>query len=439
MKNSLILTLTALSLSAAAFAQSPANPAETAYLNSGFIRIGEFQSVSRNNVGAASFLFPKDGKLVTGLHSSISADDFLEGLPDVSSVYNQYNYNLFSYGWKGSGPGIHTLELGAKADYGLTVPDDIFRILKTGTSQSPYDLASLRAFGNLYGELAYGYSVKLGERFSLGTRIKLLVGLNSVDISARHLSLTTAIDRYSIDFDTDIDLTSRSKKVGIDEDGLLDYADFTGKGKLGAPTGAGLAADFGVLWKPFRGLTLSASVQDLGFLCWYYGNAGNSSGVYSFEGLKNLTLDELDGEKIKQKALNLGKEVLAVIRPRAAEGVFKVKSVPLTATASANYALPFWEGLSIGASGLYTGHSYCAPYWEARGGIALDFPDRFHIGATAGSGAYGFVYGVNGSVDILSFRLYAGYENGIGGTIPYSGTHLKANSNRLLVGLVYLL
>ena len=62
-----------------------------------------------------------------------------------------------------------------------------------------------------------------------------------------------------------------------------------------------------------------------------------------------------------------------------------------------------------------------------------------HLGLNAGSGAYGFVYGINGSVDFLSFRLYAGFENGIGGVIPYTDTPLKANNNTIVAGLIYLI
>ena len=439
MKKIIILSFIALAICTVARAQGIVNPAENATLDYGFVRVGEIQSVSRNNVGAASFLFPAGDKLVTGLHSSISSEEFLGGLEAVNSMYSQINYNLVSSGWKGATRGFHTLEVGAKVNYGLSVPKEIFQILKTGTAQSPYDLSSLKAFGNVYGEIAYGYSLPLSDKFSIGGRVKLLVGLNSVDVSARNFSLTTTEEQYKLDLDADVDLTNRSKKIGTDSEGYLDYTSFSGKGKLGLPTGAGLAVDLGAVWKPFRGFTLSASVLDLGGILWYYGNAGTSSGSYAFEGLKNLTTDELDQEHITSRLKDAGEEVLKVIKPKAVDGCYKFKAVPLTANMKASYAMPFWERLSVDASGLYTGYNYCAPYWEARGGLSFDFPGIAHLGLNAGSGAYGFVYGVNGSVECHSFRLYASYENGIGGVIPYEGTPLKANNKTLLVGLVYLI
>ena len=439
MKKIVILSFVALAFGSGAWAQNIANPAENAFLENGFVRIGEVQSVSRNNVGAASFLFPSGDKLVTGLHSSISSEEFLSGLKPVNSKYNQIDYNLVSYGWKGRTRGFHTLEVGARVNYGLSVPKEIFQILKTGTAQSPFDLSSLRAFGNAYGEIAYGYSLPLGDRFSIGGRVKLLVGLNSVDVTARQFALTMTEEQYKLDLDADIDITSRSKKIGTDDAGYLDYTSFSGKGKLGAPTCGGLAMDLGLVWKPFDGFSLSASVLDAGGILWYYGNAGTSSGSYTFEGLKGLTTEEFKQDKIMSRINSLGEEVLAVVKPKAVDGRFKFKTIPLNTNLKASYEMPFWKNLSIEASGLYTGYSYCTPYWEARGGMSLDFPHCFHLGANAGGGVCGFVYGANGSVDHQSFRLYASYENGIGGVIPYEGTPLKANNKIILIGLVYLL
>ncbi|MBO4340159.1 MAG: hypothetical protein J5835_01850 [Bacteroidales bacterium] len=439
MKKSVILSIVALAIGTGARAQSLANPAENAYMENGFVRIGEIQSIGRNNVGAASFLFPSGDKLVTGLHSSISTEEFLGGLKAVNSMYSQIDYKLVSYGWKGSSRGYHTLEVGARVNYGLSVPKEIFHIMKTGTAQSPYDLSNLRAFGNAYGELAYGYSLPLGNSFSIGGRVKLLAGLNSVDVVSRRFNLTTTEDQYILDLDADIDLTNRNKKIGTDDEGYLDYSSFSGKGKLGAPTGGGLAMDLGVVWKPLEGFSLSASVFDIGGILWYYGNAGTSLGSYTFDGLKDLTAEEFEEDKIMSKINKVGEEILTVVKPKAVDGRFKYKSIPFSANMKAAYEMPFWKILSIDASALYSGYDYCAPYWEARGGISLNYPHSFNLGASAGGGAFGFVYGAKGGIELRQFMLYAAYENGIGGVIPYEDIPLKANNKTLLFGLVYLI
>lgn len=432
-----VLTIAVLALGTGVWAQN--NPAQNASLENGFVRIGEFQSNIRNNVGAAAFLFPSGDKLVTGLHSSISDTQFLGGLKAVNSLFGDINYNLVSYGWKDPSRGFHSVAVGARSTFGLSIPKEIFQILKTGTSQSPFDLSSLRAFGNLYGEISYSYSLPLSETLSVGASAKLLLGLHSVDLSARKFELTTTEEQYKLDLDADVDLTNRSEKIGTDQDGYLDYTSFSGKGKLGIPTGAGLALDLGVVWKPFQGFTLSASVLDLGGILWYYGNAGTSAGSYTFDGLKDITTEELKADKLMAKVKQVGEDVLGVIKPKSVDGRFKLKAVPFTASVNASYVLPSWDKLSVDAYFLYSGYRFCAPYWEARSGVSLDFPGVAHVSASAGGGACGFVYRLSGSVDFLSFRLYANYENGIGGDIPYEGIPLQANNKLLTLGLIYLI
>lgn len=431
----LIICIAALAAGVLAWAQ---NPAETAGIGSDFVRVGEFLSISRNNVGASAFLFPYEGKLVTGLHSSVGDDQFLGGLRPVNSFYGRTDYNLVTYGWKGP-VFFHTVEVGLKGDYGVSVPKEIFRILKTGTADSPYDLSSFRAFGNVYGEIACGYSLPISESITLGGRLKLLVGLNSADISARKFELTTTEDQYTVDLDADIDLTNRNRKVGTADGGYLDYTSLMGKGKLGIPSGLGLAMDLGVIWKPFQGFTLSASLLDIGGIAWYYGNAGKSTGTYTFDGLKEMSTDEFEEEKFAARLREVGNEVLAVIQPKAAKGVFKMKEIPMTARLDASYEMPFWSNLAAQASCMYSGYAFCAPYWEARGGASVSFPGICKVEVNAGGGAHGFVYGARGSVDFLSFRLYAGFENGAGGVIPYEDIPLKANNKFLSLGLMYLI
>ena len=135
----------------------------------------------------------------------------------------------------------------------------------------------------------------------------------------------------------------------------------------------------------------------------------------------------------------VGEEILAVVKPKAVNGLYKLKAIPLSANMKASYQMPFWENLSIDASGLCTGYNYCAPYWEARGGLSLVLPGLSVIGLSAGGGTHGFVYSANGSVEFQSFRLYAAFENGIGGVIPYEDIPLKANNNTFLIGLIYLI
>ena len=83
---------------------------------SGFIGVGQWENQTRNNFGAASFLYPRDGELVTALHSSVPAETFLGSLQDDNYVVGNINFNLVSYGWR-KDASYHTIEANIRAMY----------------------------------------------------------------------------------------------------------------------------------------------------------------------------------------------------------------------------------------------------------------------------------------------------------------------------------
>ncbi|MDX2247008.1 MAG: DUF5723 family protein [Bacteroidia bacterium] len=93
-----------------------------------------------------------------------------------------------------------------------------------------------------FREIGIGSAWKVGD-FSLGLRLKALIGSSGNFTDDLSYSLFTAADG------TDIELNSR-------------YRIFNGSG------GAGLSADMGIVWQPNSTLILQAAVRDLGFITW---------------------------------------------------------------------------------------------------------------------------------------------------------------------------
>ena len=400
-----------------------------------FVSTGEFSSSARNNVGAAAFLYPRDGKLVTALHPSVTAEDFLGSLSDDNYTQSLIDYNLLSYGFR-KGEVMHTFELNARGMYGISIPKEIFSIAKLGTSAAAYDLAGIRAQGNLYAELAYGYSRRLSDRLSVGARAKLLLGLYGADYNVTRLDVTMTEDEYVAAVDADMDLTSRTGKIHTDDAGFMDFTHITAKGKWGAPTGAGAAFDLGVVYTPTDGLTLSASLLDLGGILWYYGNAAKSSGTATFKGLSELSYDEMNADGISEELKEVGDAFLQTLNLTPAEKKCRFKAVPLQANLAARYALPFCSWMSAGASATFTSFQG-RPYRDCRFNLEAAPLDWLDLSGNIGTGSFGPVFGLAAAVRVLNFRINAGLQNGFGGTVPYTSTPLQANSKTVTIGVTY--
>lgn len=398
-----------------------------------FISIGEFGKNNRFNVGAGAFLYPRDGEVLTALHPSIPAETFLGKLKDQNYTYNAYNYNIFAYGFS-RGEAFHTLELNVRAQYSANVPKDLFRILKLGTTDTVYDLSRADVQGQLYAELAYGYTRKLSDIVTVGGRAKLLVGLNAVDYRMSNLKLHLDGSEYRVDVGAELDMTGRTRRFIPTEDGYLSLMSSTAA-KWYVPTGAGLAVDLGVVVTPNEYLTLSASVLDLGAICWVFANSGQSIGTASFAGL-NLAYEDLNKNALMDKLKDVGKDFLGTLKLKSMGSHAKVNMVPLRANLGFRYRIPTFEMVSFGVVASYIGYQNM-PYWEARYCMSCTPTDWLDLACSFGTGAHGGVWGIGGSVRVQRFRLNVGVEKAFGGTVGESTTPVEPQSKVVTIGLTY--
>lgn len=399
-----------------------------------FLSIGQYESQVRNNFGAASFLYPRGNEVVTAFHSTVSAQEFLGSLQDRNYFNGSISYNLVSYGWR-KDAAYHTLEVNARAFYMASIPKDIFSILKLGTGAVNYSLGGLGVGGNALVEVAYGYSRQLSDKISVGARVKLLAGIDALNYQVTRFDLTLSEDEYRAQIAADLDLTSRWNKMQTDEEGYLSLLSLSFKDRWKLPSGAGLALDLGVVVTPFEGLSLSASIVDLGGMFWYYGNAGRSWGITHFTGMEDLSLEEIQKGNIKDQFSDELETLLGSLKikpgSRKALGL-----IPFNVNLAARYELPFYKPLSIGATGNYI-NMKGMDYMEARGVLAWNPWEWLGVTANAGAGTLGAVWGAALNAGYRNFRITVGYSDGFGGTIPYTSTPLKPNNKMVTFGLTY--
>ena len=400
-----------------------------------FISTGELTTNRRSNVGASNFLYPYDGGVVTFLHSSVPTKTFQEGLEKNIYFLRTLDYNMISYGTR-RGEALHTFEANFRGVIGASAPSDILMMLKAGTTQSSYQLDKLRGEGDLYLELAYGYSRQISDIFSLGARVKLLVGLYSVDYNVTKFDLDISEERYHADINTELHMTDSALQFDNTDDGFVDYSTMLYKGLGNRPSGGGLAVDLGLAFKPTDNLTISASILDLGSILWYYGNGAYSTGAFDFTGFNNLQMENMNVDGIMQQLSDVKDEFISQIRPRSASKKALFKAIPFTANAGVKYAMPFYDKLTVGLIGSYTGYQWM-PYWEGRFAMGIQPVDWLDLMADFGTGSYGLVFAAGGSVRVNRFRFNLGIQNGFGGTVPKSNSALKANSKSLTFGITY--
>jgi len=402
--------------------------------DNGFISLGQVSASSQCNVGASSFLFPTDDGLVTGLHSSIPSEIFPGTLPENIRYRGSLNAGIFAYGFR-KGNTFHTFELNARSIYGVSVPRQLFELVKLGTGSGTLGLGEFRVDADLFAELAYGYSRRLNDWLSLGARAKLLLPVCGALVDINRLSLTASEEELAIGYDGELYLTNRTFHLKTEDEASSDVP--SKRSKLGIlPSGAGLAVDLGLVATPAEGLTLSLSVLDLGGIYWYYGNRSATSGPIMFEGLENVGYENLNANYLKDWLVETAKGYLEIMKPVSRSDRWRWQSMPLEANLGVKYEMPFYRRLAVGATGRYLANAGL-PYGEGRFGLEVNPLDWLDLTANVGYGSLGAVWGVAGAVKMGHFRLTAGLQSGFGGTIPRKIVPLAPHFKSFSFGLSY--
>jgi hypothetical protein len=120
------------------------------------------------------------------------------------------------------------------------------------------DLSGVRVAGNYYRELGISATKSMNDKFIVGVRAKLLMGMTNVTTQQSESTLYTAPDGSSISGHSDFTLLTS----GLVNDKDIKTNDMLGFNNLGA------AIDFGGRYKYSEKLSFACNVKNLGFIHW---------------------------------------------------------------------------------------------------------------------------------------------------------------------------
>lgn len=240
---------------------------------------GLYASLETNFLSANNFFYPngEGNGVVTYMHKSVSAEEFLAKLPEQNSLELGLNDQIISIGNYFRG-GFWSVGVRLRSETNIDIPKDFFALTKT-LSQGTYSIAGMGLQSSNFVEASLGYTFPVQDVFTLGFRAKMLVGLANVRANFDTLDIEIGEDSYA------------AKMAGTIESNIAGYSfeEMTGTVTLEQFTGhlgdfsnfdpskinsIGFAIDAGIEWT-FRDdqIRLSAAVNDLGYNAW---NANNS-------------------------------------------------------------------------------------------------------------------------------------------------------------------
>jgi len=221
---------------------------------------------------------------------------FMSRLKDNNHAVLGAGSDLIGVGWW-QGKGFMSLNIGVKLNGSLRVPRSLFQFMRDmrGFNDNDYSNYAL-SIGNeelnmtAYTELGFGYLRPLNDRFTLGARVKGLLGHGNIHLRVGDAMVQTHLQGVPNDYSwTDgnpAELIGVKGTASIEVDAHLETS-FEGlelltngkpyideykfkAGNMGV-AGCGAAIDAGFSWRATQHFTLSASIIDLGFIRWSKG------------------------------------------------------------------------------------------------------------------------------------------------------------------------
>ena len=258
-------------------------------------------SMNNNFLSVDNLFYKRDGQVVSFLNNAVSADDFLKKLPNTGKLSTNFSTNIIGFG-------AHTKKLfwnvgiGLRSHTEVAMKKDMFTALKNlGAGQ--YDMSGTYIGNTEYLETYVGFAIPIKEWVSIGFRVKGLLGVldMAADINTMNAAITPDAVRAqflgTIRANSFLFNGAYPAGAGLAADKLL-RPDLNSM--LSAIKSGGAAIDLGAEFRLLDDqLRVSASVTDLGFICWYKGSTinANSTGSFLYKGFNLASGDvEADGK-----------------------------------------------------------------------------------------------------------------------------------------------
>lgn len=386
--------------------------------------LGNLNLTTNGTIGVNHILYNVNGKTTTFLNPEVSASKVLDGLKDKSRLGVNLRETALAFGFKGFG-GYNTVSVSARADIGIALPKDIFRLAKQGVENSTYDLSDLNVRGAAWGEIALGHSRQINKNLRVGATLKLLVGVGSIETNINSAKLQLREDTWVADVDAEIQgsLKNLKYKTEYNEDTKRDYVNGVEVEDFSPISGYGVAVDLGAVYKLNDDWEFSASVLDLGFISWDNNNVASTNGKqqvvtddYSFNVDNNDTWDKFkDNLSMLYQLEDLG------------DTGSRTSGIGATVNLGAQYTLPVYRRAKFGflnttrVNGPFT-------WTDFRLSANVEPVKFFSAGVNFGVGTFGPSFGWIVNLKTSGFNLFVASDHTPGKTAK-QGVPLNSNAN----------
>lgn len=386
--------------------------------------LGNLNVTTNGTIGVNHILYNVNGKTTTLLNPGVSAAEVLDGLKDKSRLGVNLRETVIAFGFSGMG-GYNTVSINARADVGVALPKDIFRLAKEGIENSTYDLSNLNVRGAGWAEIALGHSHKINDKLRIGATLKLLAGVGSVQTNINTATLQLREDTWvaNVDAELQASLKNLRYKTKYNDDTRRDYVNGAEVEDFSPISGYGVAVDLGAVYRLNNDWEFSASLLDLGFISW------DNNHVASTNGLQQVVTDEYSFNVDNNDTWDKFKDNLTMLYQLEDLGDTgsRMSGIGATMNIGAQYTLPVYRRAKFG---LLNTTRFNGPFsWtDFRLSANIEPVNCLSAGVNVGMGTFGPSFGWIVNLKAPGFNFFVASDH-TPGKLAKQGVPLNSNVN----------
>lgn len=371
------------------FKLNPAMDAERGFLSLG---LGNLTIGTNGNVGISHFLFPQGDQLTTFMSGTVDQNEFLNRLPESIRTGMNFDETLLAIGFRMFG-GYTSFSVSTHTSSSIGLPKGFFEFAKKGFQENHYSFSGININMMSYAAATLGYSHEVYKGLRVGVNLKYLMGLAYADATFDRFNIEMSENQWMVESHAQAKAALFSEVYFQDGDKSIENI------QIGSfvPTASGFAIDLGVVYdmeELVPGLTLSASILDLGKINWKYMMSLENNGIpIVWDGFTEADMNDI-GTSLEAEIEQLGKDAEEMM-------VFNVNDIKSEATKlnatmylGAEYNMPFYNPLSVAILYGKNFSPYAYSGWdEFRGYINIAPLKWFEASANVGSTTYGTSWG----------------------------------------------
>lgn len=266
-----------------------------------------------NSFTMSDVIMEQGGKTMWFMNPEIDREkQFFRRLHKSTLLDVDATINLLGFGFRVKEAGYFHFNINARMEAGMSMPKDLFRFALDGGMKdidggdNLFNLKYLGASAFAYTEVAGGYSHKINDQWTVGGKLKILLGNAYAGMRNKNLDLNLTAEEWKLQgegqmalvlpikqYPSSINTLTRSADEG-GADWTIDWSDPLALVKQVMPAGFGAGVDLGMTYKPIEQLQITASVTDLGFIYWSKGTNYKYSVDTAYTGLGTINYSDYE-------------------------------------------------------------------------------------------------------------------------------------------------